>query len=520
MKVVTVEQMRDLETRTAALGTSTERLMENAGLAVAEHACSLIGNLKGEHFTVLVGPGNNGGDGLVAARHLNAWGARVHVVLCAPRNDDDPHVQLLDELAVDISRLEEGGDTRALAKTLASSRMVIDAVLGTGRSRPLGGAIRGALETVQEARRRTPGLIVLALDVPSGLDADDGSCDAATPYADVTVTLGYPKQGLFHFPAAGKVGKLVTVDIGIPAGLADQVPLEVASDAWVKGVLPPRPLHANKGTFGRVLVVAGSADYIGAAYLACAGAVRVGAGLVTLATPRSLVPIVASQLPEVTYLPLQESDCGVVKGSDAAKQVHRALPTYDVLLAGCGVSQHPNAVDMVRHLLTSMPSGVRPRLVVDADGLNILAKSANWWRRIHEDAVLTPHPGEMRRLTDATFEEVQANRLAAARKAASTWRKTVLLKGAYSIVVVPEGQAVINPFANPVLATAGTGDVLAGIVAGLLAQGLSSLHAAAAAAYIHGAAGEQLRDELGDAGAAASDLLPLIPRVLKELRAS
>jgi NAD(P)H-hydrate epimerase len=426
---------------------------------------------------------------------------------------------MLEEQAVDISRLNEGDDTGSLGKSLASSHMVIDAVLGIGRSRPLGGAIRACLEAVQQEKRRNPGLAILSLDVPSGLDADDGSCDAATPYADVTVTLGYPKQGLFHFQAVGKVGKLVTVDIGIPAVLADQVSLEVASDSWVKGVLPARPLHANKGTFGRVMVVAGSADYIGAAYLACAGAIRSGAGLVTLATPKSLVPVIAAQLPEVTYLPLQESDWGVVKGADSARQVHRALPAYDVLLAGCGVSQHPRAADMVRHLLTSMPSGLHPRLVVDADGLNILAKSANWWLRIHEDAVITPHPGEMRRLTGATSEDVQANRLAAARKAASTWRKTVLLKGAYSLVVVPEGQAVIIPFANPALATAGTGDVLAGIVAGFLAQGLSSFDAAAAAAYVHGVAGERLRDELGDAGAAASDLLPLVPRVLKDLRA-
>ena len=518
MKVVTVEQMQALEAESESRGVSTDRLMENAGLAVAEQAQALIGDLKGEHITVLVGPGNNGGDGLVAARHLNVWGARVHIVLCSPRREGESKLEMLRDLVVDISELD--GDVKPLAKALDSSRLVIDAVLGTGRSRPLQGAIRAALEQVQAARKRHPDLLVLAVDVPSGLDADTGKCDAASPAADLTVALGFPKVGLFGFPGAVKVGRLVTVDIGIPGDLARDVPLELASADWARSVLPARPLNANKGTFGRVMVVAGSPDYIGAAYLACAGAIRVGAGLVTLAIARSLIPAIAARLPEVTYLPLQESEPGVVNGADSAKRVHQALPSYTTLLVGCGLSQRAEVSEMVRHLLTAMPSGVSPHIVIDADGLNILSHTPNWWQRIHENAVLTPHPGEMARLAGRQIDEVQADRLKASRDAASRWRKTVLLKGAYSIVVVPEGQAMINPFANPALATAGTGDVLAGAVAGLLAQGLSAFDAAAAGAYVHGAAGELVRDELGDAGMAASDLLLAMPKAIKALRAS
>ena len=518
MKIVTVEQMRALEAQAEARGISTDRLMENAGLAVAEKARQLVGNLRGEHIAMLVGPGNNGGDGLVAARYLNDWGARVHVYLCARRQEGDPKLELLLERAMDIVELSEGGDGRPLAQVLASCRLAVDALLGTGRSRPIGGALRTALELLHEAKRARPGFPVLALDVPSGLDADTGACDVATPSADVTVTLGYPKVGLFGFPGAGKAGKLEIIDIGIPLELAEGIDLELSSPAWMSSVLPKRPLNANKGTFGRVMVVAGSAEYIGAAYLACAGAIRAGAGLVTLATPRSLVPVIATLLPEVVYLPLPEAEWGIVKGGEVAKHIHQELAHYEALLVGCGLGQRSQVVDMVQSLLLSMPSGLSPRIVLDADGLNILSRVPHWWQRIDEDMIVTPHPGEMRRLTERSVDEVQADRLKAAREAAAAWRKTVLLKGAHSIIAIPEGQARINPFANPALATAGTGDVLAGLVAGLLAQGLSTFHAAVAGAYVHGAAAELLRQDMGDTGMAASDLLPAIPRAMKALR--
>ena len=518
MKVVTVEQMKELEAATESRGTSTDTLMQNAGLAVAQRARSLLGEMKGEHVCVLIGPGNNGGDGLVAAQHLNDWGARIHIFLCTPRPEGDPLLEVLVDLAVDINHVSGESDNDALKRSLGSATLVVDAVLGTGRSRTLEGTIRVGLEMVQAAKKRRSELLILSVDVPSGLDADTGACDSATPWADLTVSLGFPKVGHFYFPGAAKVGRLEIAEIGIPSDLAADIPLDVASPAYVRSILPPRYLNANKGTFGRVMVVAGSANYIGAAFFACAGAVRTGAGLVTLAAPKSIVPLIATQLPEVTFVPLEEAKWGVSRGVDGAKQVHQALTTYDTLLVGCGMGQEAHTSEMVRHLLTSMPSSLTPRIVVDADGLNILAKAPNWWQRIHENAVITPHPGEMRRLVDTSLEAVQTDRLKVARVAAATWRKTVLLKGAYSIIVAPAGQAVINPFANPALATAGTGDVLSGIVAGLLAQGLSPFHAATAAAYVHGAAGEIVRSELGDAGAAASDLLLAIPKAIKDLK--
>ena len=519
MKIVTIEQVRELDAQTTARGISLDQLMENAGVAVAERARSLLdGAVKGEHITILVGPGNNGGDGLVAARRLNDWGARLHVCLCAPRPDGNTRIEELREYAVDVIDLSEGADSAPLARALDISRLAIDAVLGTGRSRAIGATIRASLELLQRAKKKNKGLLVMALDMPSGLDADTGKSDAATPSADVTVTLAYPKVGLYNFPGAAKVGRVEIVDIGIPEELVENVDLELTSPEWTGSVLPPRPLNSNKGTFGRVMVVAGSASYVGAAYLSCAGAIRAGAGLVTLATPRSLTPIVASMLPEVTHIPLQEAEWGVVAGGAAAEQIHHELPSYDTLLVGCGLGQGPQVADMVRTLLLSLPSTLAPKVALDADALNILSRVPEWWQQIKTDTVVTPHPGEMRRLTGHTVDEIEADRLRVTREAATAWRKTVLLKGAHSIVAGPEGKARINPFANPALATAGTGDVLSGVIAGLMAQGLSTFHAAAAGAYIHGAAAEIVRGETGDAGMAASDLLPAIPSTMKALR--
>ena len=290
---------------------------------------------------------------------------------------------------------------------------------------------------------------------------------------------------------------------------------------WVKSVLPKRPIEANKGTFGKVLVVAGSVNYTGAAYLACSGAIRVGAGLVTLATAASLQPILASKLTEVTYLPLPETSLGIIS-SEAARMVERELNNYNVLLMGCGLGQHPATVNFIKSLLFG--EAVRlPPTVLDADALNALAgpsDEGDWWRKLTDNAILTPHPGEMARLAGVSVEEVQSDRVGIAKKMAQKWHKTVVLKGAYTIIATPDGQARINNIANPGLATAGTGDVLSGVIAGLLAQGLASEDAAVCGVYLHAEAGEIVKEKLGDAGMIASDLLPVLPLAIKKLKES
>jgi len=509
--------MRQLEKSCAQIGLPTDVLMENAGKAVAEEVRRILGNIDQRHILFLIGPGNNGGDGLVAARHLHEWGARVTVYLLGRRATDGPNLKLVRKRGISCVEAAKDEGMSQFNESLASASAVIDALFGTGTARPFSGHILSALDRVDRARRKHRGLRIIALDLPSGLNADTGAVDPATLYADNTITLGFPKPGLFRFPGAERVGKVTVVDIGMPENLAEEATAEYITGEWVKSVLPERPLQANKGSFGRVLVVAGSINYIGAAYLACSGAIRVGAGLVTLATTTSLQSILASKLTEVTYLPLPESRPGIIS-PEAAKLISQQFESYNVLLLGCGLGQSQAAIRFIRSILIAKHRQALPALVLDADALNTLANTPRWWQLLTTDAILTPHPGEMARLTGMAVAEVQSDRAGVAKKWAGEWNKTVVLKGAYTVIASPEGQTKISPIANPGLASAGTGDVLTGAIAGLVAQGLSLFDAAACGVYLHGEAGELVRARLGDAGMIATDLLPELPQVIKRLK--
>lgn len=517
MKVVTVDQMREIERRAATVGLTVEALMENAGRAIAEEVKRIVGNVAGQRVLVLVGPGNNGGDGLVAARHLDDWGAEVNLYLCHPRASDDKNLKLTQDKGIFTVKGEQDKNLDALTGLLSSADIIIDAIFGTGKSRPLEGVFKQVLGKVTETKDKRPGLTIVAVDTPSGLDADNGAIDAGCPFADVTITLGYPKPGLFNFPAAERIGKLLIADIGIPSALAEDIVTEVITKEWVKRVLPKRPPSANKGTFGRVLVIAGSINYIGAAYLACMGAVRVGAGLVTLATARSLQPILAAKLTETIYLPLPEAEPGII-ASEATAVVQQRLANYDVLTIGCGLGQSPQVNEFVRSTLFNLPQGQLPALVLDADALNILAQLPQWWQKLKGKAILTPHPGEMARLAGLTIEKIQQERLQIAIKMATEWGKTIVLKGAFTVIAAPDGRANICPIANAGLASAGTGDVLTGAIAGLVAQGLPLFEAASCGVYLHALAGEKVKSQLGDAGMLASDLLPVLPQIIKGIK--
>lgn len=516
MKILTVEQMRQVEQDCAKIGLSTSTLMENAGKAVAEEVRRIMGNISEQRILVLVGPGNNGGDGLVAARHLHDWGVNVSLYLLGQRASDDPNLKLVHDRALSIVEAAQDEDMSSLDNLLASASAIIDAIFGTGQSRPLGGIFAQALNRVSRAKEKRAGLRIIALDLPSGLNADTGAVDPACPYADYTITLGFPKPGLFNHPGAERVGKLSVVDIGIPPNLVESVNTELITDEWAVRILPKRPLGANKGSFGKVLVVAGSINYIGAAYLACSGAMRVGAGLVTLATASSLQPILASKLTEATYLPLTESSPGIISPK-ATRLIHQELDNYNVMVLGCGLGQSQSVIRFIKSTFSLTKAASVP-LVLDADALNTLAKVPHWWQRLTYDAILTPHPGEMARLAEVSIDEVQSDRLGLAKKMAAEWRKTIVLKGSYTVVASPEGQCRVSPMANPGLASAGTGDVLTGVIAGLVAQGLNLFDAAVCGVYLHGKAGEIVRDKLGDAGMIATDLLPVLPLVIKQLK--
>jgi NAD(P)H-hydrate epimerase len=551
MKLVTVAEMQAAE---QSSGVPIPQLMENAGLAVAQEAWLLLGELAERRILVLCGPGNNGGDGLVAARHLKEWAADVIVALLMPRPEGDANLQQLLERDVPVITLTEDGAWKRLDDALGGAELVIDALLGTGRAREIAGDLAAVLARLRDARARRLPPRLLAVDLPTGLDADTGVIDPHTVPADHTVTFQWSKIGLHVLPGTQYAGRVEVVDIGIPplppspahgsgpalspverAGGEGPPPTELMTGRWARDLLPERPLDAHKGTFGSALVVAGSTNYIGAAYLACMGAYRAGAGIVTLACARSIYAILAGKLTETTFLPLDDDD-GLLS-AQVAHDVQRALSEggYNTLLIGPGMGQGGYPQAFLKALLPMLkPEAVLPpspahgrgaggegslrALALDADALNNVSRIENWPALLHVPTIITPHPGELSRLSGLPVPEVQADRLAVARRFAAEWNVTLVLKGANTIIATPEGAARISPFANPALASGGTGDVLAGVITGLVAQGVPPFEAASLGVYIHGLAAEHLRRDLGSAGVVAGDLLPALPRVMKELR--
>ena len=512
MKILTSSRMKQAEQECENSGITTATLMENAGKQAAAEIRNILGEAFKKKIIILVGPGNNGGDGLVTARHLDKWEAKVHVFLLGERSAGDQNMKLVNQSRIMVYKaLDE------LRNLLRTADIVVDALFGTGGNRPIEGIYQEALQKISEARENHHAFKLVAIDLPSGLNADNGNCDPSCPAADYTVTLGFPKTGLFIAEGPQKAGKIIVVDIGIPEYMVRDVKLEYITAGWAKEALPKRPQDANKGTFGKVLAAAGSLNYIGAAYLACSGAMRAGAGLVTLASASSLQPVLAVKLDEVTCLPLCEAGKGIVS-EDASIDVLEALNNYDALLIGCGLGAQGTTATFIRSVLF----GKKPPMpiIIDADALNVLAKSTAWSSSLFMDAVLTPHPGEMARLTGLSIEEIQKDRINTAMRFAAEWRKTVVLKGAYTVIASADGRCKVSPFANPGLASAGTGDVLAGIIAGLAAQGLENFTAACLGVWLHGEAGERVKAEMGDTGMLAGDLLPVLPKVIKKLKES
>jgi hydroxyethylthiazole kinase-like uncharacterized protein yjeF len=537
MKIATTEQMREIEKAADAQGLTYADMMEHAGRAVAEEIRSRM-DAQGQRVLVLVGPGNNGGDGLVAARYLHDAGAQVQLYLWKREVKGDENFRLTEERSIPHCSASADKGLKQLKGFLASADILLDALLGTGVTRSISGALKDILGAVKEARESGAVPLLVAVDVPTGVNCDGGAVDPATVAADLTVTLALPKRGFYTFPAADFLGEVVISDIGIPSALTSHLSLDLVDADLARELLPERPRNAHKGTFGKALVVAGSPNYTGAAYLASAAATRVGTGLVTLCLAQSLHPILASKLTEVTFL-LLPHDLGALV-PQATRLIRERSSEYEALLVGPGLGTEDSTARFV-HQLLGMPEELRraqlgfvhareekttegegpqglPPLVIDADGLNALARVQRWWEALPVQAVLTPHPGEMSRLMGCSLEEVQRDRLASAIGAAELWQQVVVFKGAHSVIAAPDGRAALSRFANPGLATAGTGDVLAGSIAGFLAQGLPLYEAAVLGVYCHGVAGEMAAATLGNAGVVASDLLPLLPVALKELR--
>ena len=536
-KVVTVQEMREIEKAADAGGLTYDRMMENAGRAVAEAVLERIGAPGGKRIAILVGSGNNGGDGLVAAHYLAEAGAQVSAYIAGGRPQKDANLARLQTHGSLIANAADDQRHRVLHNLMMTSDVLIDALLGTGFRLPLREAAQEVLAAASKslATRSRP-LFVVGLDCPSGMDCDTGAIAAEALEADLTVTLAAAKVGQFRFPGAAAVGELVVADIGISEKQVElaSIQTELADPRTLRLWLPPRPADAHKGTFGRALVVAGSVNFPGAAALAGMGAYRVGAGLVTLAAPSPVQAVVAPQIPEATWV-LLPHEVGAIS-AEAVEILKGELGASQALLLGPGFGQDPSTGAFITRLLGVGEGSPRthigfvrsesrrgesaslPPCVVDADGLKLLSKVDLWPSRLPRPTILTPHPGEMAMMTGMSKDEIQADRLAAARHWAAEWGHVVVLKGAFTVVASPEGMATIIPIASPALARAGTGDVLAGAIAGLLAQGVAPYGAAVLAAYLHGRAGVLAGEAHGTtASVLASEVADMLPEALVEL---
>ncbi len=511
MKLVTSDQMRALEQAAVDAGASFDDLMEQAGLAVAQEVWLSLGVVSGRRVLVLVGPGNNGGDGLVAARHLVDFDADVCVYLLRAR-PEDANLEQLQARNITVFSADDDPGFERLQDALDGAEVVVDALLGIGMARPVDGALAEILRRLRASTDGPRAPKVFAVDVPTGVDADTGHADDLAVMADQTVTFGAAKVGLYMLPGSEHAGRIEVVDIGLPKSGLDALQLELLTTPWIRERLPKRPASANKGTFGKVLVIGGSLRFVGAPRLTAEACYRAGVGLVTVATIEDVREMLAGSLPEATWIELPDEDGTLAAG--AVQVLAVSMGDYATCVIGPGLGQAGATSDVV---MSALLHDLKRATVVDADALNALATLPDWPARAKGRLVLTPHPGEMARLLGSTVEAVQADRLKIAVDAAAMWGHIVVLKGAHTVIAAPDGRTAISPYANPLLAVAGTGDVLAGTIAGLLAQGMEPFEAAACGVYVHGMAGEELSEELGDRGLLASELLPQIPRTIRTI---
>jgi NAD(P)H-hydrate epimerase len=501
--VLTPDQAAALDRETQARGVAAETLMERAGRAVARAVRELAGGTYGRRAVVVCGKGNNGGDGFVAARRLASWGVRTTVVTL-----EDP-ADLREPAATNARRLtEEPGirvrpfDERGLERELARADVAVDAIFGTG--------FRGMPEdewAVAIAALNASSAPVVSVDIPSGVNGTTGAVDGEGVTATITVTFGAAKVGAVLLPGAERAGVVRVVDIGFPDDLVDAdiwltEPVDVAS--W----LPTRDAETHKRASGVLVVVAGSRGMTGAARLLAQAAGRIGSGLVTVAAARSALPPIQAGLTEPTFLSLPETDEGTIS-TDAVEPLLERVEAADALAIGPGLTTAPATAAFVREVVRRSPVP----LVLDADGLNAFAGDEGALADRRSDAVLTPHVGEFTRLTGVKPRDLDADRPAHVRALAARAAAVVLLKGSRTLVAEPDGRVLVNVTGSPILATAGTGDVLTGAIGGLLARGVSPTEAAAGAAYLHGLAGLFAGRDLGE-GTLAGDVLDRLPEAV------
>lgn len=501
--------MRALDLAAMERGVPGRVLMENAGRAVAQAVAERVEQLGGTAKVVVVaGRGNNGGDGLVAARLLHNRGFDVAVYLLAAGSElsGDAADNYSAANAYGVAIIEQPS-AETLREACATADVIVDAILGTGIRGEVRGPARQAIEAINAS-----GAEVIAVDLPSGVDSDTGAICGDAIAADITLALALPKVGNLVYPGAGRCGELRVVDIGIPPDAVAQADIHthLITAELAELCLPTRWPDMHKGDAGRVLIVAGSRGYTGAAALTAMGALRAGAGLVYLAIPESLNPILEAKCTEAITLPMPETEAASLSAQAAEGIIERAAACQAVAL-GPGLGRHPQTADLVRRLV----AGIEAPLVIDADGLNCLSDTdPGLLSQRQAPTIITPHPGELARLMGADVPTLQADRLGSARAAANLLSCVVVFKGAGTIVARPDGEAWVNGTGNHGMASAGMGDVLTGVIAGFLAGGASAEQAAIAGVYYHGRAAELAAESRDPRCIIASDLLDNLGRAM------
>lgn len=543
IKLLSTAEMIQVEKEADANGLTYELMMENAGLGLAEKVAEKYASFMDDGILGLVGSGNNGGDTLVALAHLAQSGWRATAYIVRERDSDDPLLERLRKSGGVIIEVREDINYQKLGTVIKENKILLDGILGTGIKLPLRGEVDKVLGFTKETLYKLDqGPVVVAVDCPSGVDCDTGETASNSLFADLTVTMAAVKRGLLDFPANDYVGELCLVSIGLENNESRSktwqgITRRVAFPESVTKTLPPRKRDAHKGSFGTALIVAGSVNFTGAVILAGEAAYRVGTGLVTLAVPAPLHEALAGHVPEATWL-LLPHEMGVIE-EGATEVVLDNLEKVSAMLLGPGFGMETTTRNFLFNLFSKPPQKAKsrigfipagdetksmelqqlPPLVIDADGLKLLAKMPEWWKRIPQPTVLTPHPGEMSALTGLDVREIQAARVDVAEKFAKEWSHVVVLKGANTVIAGPDGRTTLIPVATPALARAGSGDVQAGIITGLLAQGLDAYGAAVSGSWIHAQCGLKSAELLGtNTSVMASDLINSIPLVLKDIK--
>lgn len=514
MKVLTSSQMRSLDTRAIKeFGIIGPILMENAGLEIAKEILHRFPKIADENIVIVAGKGNNGGDGFVVARHLYNRGAKPHVLLLSPKKevkgDAGLNLSIIDKMGIAVTEIESEDEWSREKANLEQASLIIDAIFGTGLTEPAKGFYALVIEDINQVEAFT-----VAVDIPSGLSADSFQVIGPCVRADLTVTMAAPKIAHVFAPSEEWMGELAVADISMPPLLfkGDDLKLEMVEKDLILPYFLDRRKDTHKGTYGHLFIVSGSFGKTGAAVMAGKAALKMGAGLVTVGTPQSCLPMVARGMVELMTEPLDETPEGTL-ASQALEQVMALSEGKDAVMIGPGISSHESTAELVLSLLPRL----KIPIVLDADALNIVASQPEVLKSISPPVVMTPHPGEFARLLNVSAQQVVKEKLELVPRFAQEYGVFLVLKGYKTLTAAPDGMVFINPTGNPGMATGGSGDVLSGMIASMIMQSDNLLEALLAAVYVHGLSGDMAVEKIGEKPLIASNITSYLPLAIKAL---